>query len=406
MNEISTCTAALRSARRRISRMILLLFLVPLGLQGQTIFSRFEFNDLPLTMASIGPNGISADPNATSNSTAAYVTTLCQALKGIDLRTNNASGIYNQPTLGMAFRFRRLEAQADFYLRGGMRFYVEGGQLWITYTVFNATGNAPLPVGPFNTGYTLPSDNQFHVYDFLYTQADGVGRITVDGATIWTNDGPNNRALYWVGAPAGMVGTIMDGNCNGQGLLDYAYFYIPDAPLAVDFIGFEVEASGSDNVLSWTAFNAAKADFIIERSQDGQAFVEIGKAAARVSPVMEKYNYTDAQPGGGTWFYRVRQTDEQGAVSVSETREVRQEGGLQQSLRVWPNPATDEAHIAVGLADPQGSILLTHSTGQVISRQPMSGIETQLDLRACSPGLYLVQYHSKGKSFVQKLLVK
>lgn len=386
---------------------IALLLLLPTRLIGQTIFSRFDFNDLPLTMASIGPAGISADINATSNGSAAYVSILCQALKGIDLLTNNTSGIYNQPTLGMAFRFRRFESRADFYVRGGMQFYVDGGVLMIAYRTFNNAGTGFIDYGPFNTGYTLPSDNNFHVYDFLYTAADGVGRIKVDGTTVWSNDGPNNRALYWTGAPAGLVGTVMDGNCTGPGYLDYAYFYIPDAPLAVDFVDFDVEAIAANNVLTWKTFNASAAhDFIVERSQDGNTYTEIAQVPSNDLPGIQAFAYTDLRPGTGTWFYRVRQNDAQGVVSISDTREVTLVVAPSAEIIVWPNPAADQVTVQLGAADPKGRISLLNSSGSLLWTQPMPDAQATLDLRAQSPGLYFIQYERQGQRFVQKLMIR
>lgn len=396
------------TAQRLILRLaVLLLLFLPARLIGQTIFSRFDFNDIPLTMASIGPAGISADINATSNGSSAYITTLCQALKGIDLLTNNTSGIYNQPTLGMAFRFRRFETRADFYVRGGMQFYVDGGALMIAYRTFNNSGSGFIDYGPFNTGYNLPNDNNFHVYDFLYTAADGVGRVRVDGVTVWSNDGPNNRALHWIGAAPGVIGTVMDGNCTGPGFLDYAYFYTPDAPLAVDFVDFDVEAVAANNVLRWKTFNASAAhDFIIERSQDGNAFTQIATVPSNDLPGIQEFGYTDLRPGMGTWFYRVRQNDAQGVETISDTREVTLAVAPTSELIVWPNPAADQVTVQLDAADPKGRITLLNSNGTVLFTQPMTEAQTNLDLRNQSPGLYFIQYERQGQRFVQKLMIR
>lgn len=386
---------------------LLLLLLLPAGLRGQTIFNRFDFNDIPLTMASIGPAAISADPNSTSSSNAAYINNFCGATKGIDLLTNNFSGIYNQPQMGMAFRFRRLETRAEFFVRGGMQFYVDNGQLMIAYRTYNNSGNGFTDYGPFNTGYTLPSDNNFHVYDFLYTQSTGIGRVNVDGVTVWSNNGPNNRALYWVGATPGIIGTAMDGNCNGIGILDYAYFYTPDAPLAVDFVDFQVEPIAANNELRWKAFNAAAhQDFIIERSQDGNSFTEIGQVPALDTVGIQSFSYTDLRPGTGTWFYRIRQTDNQGATSVSEIREVQLTQSVTQEVLLWPNPATDRVHVQLSAADPNGHISLFNSGGTVVFSQPLDGAQIDIPLDTFRPGLYFIRYTRQGQQYTEKLVIQ
>lgn len=109
---------------------LLLLFcsLVLPGLllgQNRQIFSRFEFERYPLTYAEIGPNATSVDPDAITDGQSIYMQANCISIKGFDLTVPTTGGIFDQPEMGMVFRFQRDEAFANFFNRGNTAFYPE-----------------------------------------------------------------------------------------------------------------------------------------------------------------------------------------------------------------------------------------------------------------------------------------
>ncbi|MEY3444278.1 MAG: hypothetical protein RLZZ519_2559 [Bacteroidota bacterium] len=232
--------------------LIVLALFTGTMLPAQVIFSRFDFNSIPYTTATIGPNATAIDADVTDDGAAIYIGANCGAVKGIDLTIPNTASIFDQPEMGMTFRFRKLESRSDFFLRGGTSFYQSGNNLWV---MFRTTDGGPgfIDYGPYNTAFTLVEDGLFHEYTFIYTAASGIATVSVDGIVVWTQDGPDNRDFYWTGAADPLVGSVMDGNCSGLGFLDYAYFFIPSAPLPVNFNSFEANAQEEDAILDWTA---------------------------------------------------------------------------------------------------------------------------------------------------------
>ena len=385
---------------------ILILWLFPTGAGAQTVFSRFDFNDVPITIASIGPAGVSHDPDATSNGSSAVVTANCGPNKGLNLVTNNNGGLYDQGSLGMTFRFKRLETYASFFLRGGTEFYVQGGQLRVNYRTYNAQGGFTNN-NPLNLLYTLPADNNFHTYTFEYYAPTGTAGIKVDGVIIWSADGPDNMPLYWVGDPAPVIGIIMDGNCTGPGFLDYALFYVPPVPLAVEFVSFAAQPQGDDVLLSWTAARAsAQNDFVIERRTELGFYEVIGRVPSMAFSGIHKFEFVDQRPGEGLWFYHVRQVDDEGVETISPTRTALLTAGSTLDMRVWPNPADSEVNIQVGNYVEGGILTLENQSGVVVAQVDLVEGQARIPLTTLPAALYFVHYRAQGQHLVSKLLVR
>ena len=386
--------------------LLFLSLLTPVTSYAQLVFSRFDFNAMPLTLASIGPNGVSADPDGSSNSSEALVAANCEGTKGIDLTADNSSGIYNQPSLGMAFRFNKFESRSDFFVRGGTSFYQDGGMLYVSFrTSDGASGYTDY--GPFNTGFSLPFDYTMHEYTFVYTASTGSAVVSVDGDVQWSMTGPPNRPLYWTGDPYPVIATVMDGTCTGPGFLDYAYFFIPDEPLPVEFLSFEAQATDGNAILNWeTADENPAQAFLIERSFDGHTFSKIAEVAADAHSGNHLFTYVDPQPGTGQIFFRIRQQDAQGLFATSETRQVTIDALSKPSIHLWPNPSDGQLQVQAPAIKGSAELSIMDPTGLTLYRQPISAGNTQIDLTQLPAGLYLVQYQDSQTRSTQKLLLR
>lgn len=373
-------------------------------LQAQVTFSRFDFDTAPYTTATIGPNATSIDPDMVSDGNAAYIDANCGGLKGIDLVIPNTAGIFDQAEMGMTFRFLKMETRSDFFVRGGTRFYQSGSDLYIAYRTGDGLGGS-IDYGPYNTGFTLAEDGIFHIYTFIYTKADGVGTVTVDGNLVWSQDGPDNRDLYWVGDPDPVVGTVMDGNCNGQGFLDYAYFFIPIAPLPIEFEEFEAVGVNADVQLDWTVRHAATGrPFSIERSSDGFHFEATGQVMPAATEESQAYTFTDKAPGQGTFYYRIRQEDIDGSATATEVQTVTLQGSA--DLQAWPNPLIGNVlYVQPAFLPSDATITLFDMKGNVRQQfHTASGAITTVDVSALPQGIYLLQCAGGDRPIVQKII--
>ncbi|MDX9751107.1 MAG: T9SS type A sorting domain-containing protein, partial [Flavobacteriales bacterium] len=92
-------------------------------------------------------------------------------------------------------------------------------------------------------------------------------------------------------------------------------------PLPVELLHFDARPDGRVTDLSWaTASEQGNAHFTVERSADGEQFMDLLQVAgAGYSAQLLHYTAVDAQPLPGLSFYRLRQTDLDGTATWSRT---------------------------------------------------------------------------------------
>lgn len=392
---------AMKSMLPPVLATLVALTATVLSLPAQAIFSRFDFNGTPLTTATIGPNGTSTDPDAVIDGTAAYITANCGGTKGIDLLIPNPGGLFDRNSMGMAFRFRKEEARSDFFVRGGTWFFQADGVLFVAYRTTDGAGGT-IDYGPINTGYILPTDSTFHEYIFVYEHLAGLATVTVDGVPVYTFDGPDNRPYDWTAAPDALVGTVMDGNCPGTGVLDYAYFFDPETPLSAASIQLLASAEEGDVQLDWEApFAPGQGHVTVERSRDGHTFAAIATLDLAVNPLTR---YRDVQPGGGAWYYRIAHQDASGSLSHSETRHVALAAAT--ALQVWPNPTAGDLDLRVPERLVGQPLTLLNLQGQAVLTRTATEGRMAWSLVGLAPGYYLLQGQAGGQVYRQRVLLR
>lgn len=193
------------------------------GISSIDPISRFHFNTPDLLHAEIGSNATSVDANAYGNGTGFAINTNCGATKGLDLVIPGSN--FDRGKMCMTFKWQRDESDARFFTRGGTEFYISGGSLLVKLTQISGAGSQV--VGPINTGYTIPNDDVMRYFTFCYDSASGIARVLVNDSIVWNYETPAATSLYWTGAGNATIGGIMDGNCSGNTLIDWANVSIP-----------------------------------------------------------------------------------------------------------------------------------------------------------------------------------
>gem|GEM_PF-2210165 len=194
------------------------------GVSSIDPISRFHFNTPELDHAEIGADAISYDSDAKTNGSGFVITTNCASTKGIDLKI--AGSTFDRGKMCMTFSWQRDEGNASFFKRAGTEFYMSGGMLYTKTTQYDSVGNSKV-VGPINTNYTVPNDDVFRYFTYCYDSASGIARVLVNDSVVWNYSTGTASSLYWVGAGNADIGTIMDGNCSGNALLDWVNISIP-----------------------------------------------------------------------------------------------------------------------------------------------------------------------------------
>lgn len=175
--------------------------------------------------------------------------------------------------------------------------------------------------------------------------------------------------------------------------------------LPVELVSFNAHVNGKEDVLEWkTASETNNAFFSIERSQDALNWQELQTIkGSGNSGEMKRYSTTVDETIPGICYYRLKQTDYDKTVHYSDAVAV--ERLEQQTLRIYPVPATDLVYVS-GLAGPDLTVSCMDATGE----------ETALDTRAdeqgtgirtgkLKPGIYTLKLVSGKEVYYRRIII-
>lgn len=312
-----------------MKKVLLLIGLIIFGsasIQAQLLQMTFEV-DSTATISGPAPIGISASagtlsPGSSGKGLAAQRNNSVPK-RDIDLTFANTAGYWDVASIDLTIDYQREESDAWFFLRtsNNLRFGTQGGRLQVRYAVDNGSGGQTT----INSGnvYNVPNDDVFRTYRFNYDNVTGIGGVYVNGTQIWTNDGPDNRDLYWSGAGNFVIGSSLDASGRSEAVIDgitvstYSEFVLP-----VELVEFNAHRMDMNTVqLFWATASEINNDFFeIQRSEDGEFWTALsqvpgaGKSNRRIEYIENDYA---ALPGES--FYRLRQVDYDGTEDYSNT---------------------------------------------------------------------------------------
>lgn len=184
--------------------------------------------------------------------------------------------------------------------------------------------------------------------------------------------------------------------------------------LPIELLSFSGEKVRNAVHLKWATASETNNDFfMIERTRDGETFELVGKVeGAKNSTTTRHYSLVDTEPYAGTSYYRLRQTDFDGSVKVSQMVPVDFTVDAGFTLDLIPNPASKESvTINVGgAADSRTVITVFDITGKkVFNKEIMLNsagtgfVEVNNQLQ---PGLYMVTITDGELVKSSKLVIK
>ncbi len=238
----------------------------------------------------------------------------------------------------------------------------------------------------------------------------GNGTLTVDG-TITVNGDINMSGSAEVCG----TGTVsVTGTITGSGPCPTV------TVLPVELLYFDAAASGNKVILTWATASELHNDyFTIERSANGLTFESIAEIpGAGTSNQTIEYRHEDMQPLLGTTYYRLKQTDFNGAYEYFNIVAVNISLSAKEDciLKVYPNPCVGNcmvtlskcsqsynAQILVELVDASGAI--------VYSKIPNRNFDGSFDFYVdksnnLKPGIYFVRATSNDEAYSDKVIVK
>lgn len=149
--------------------------------------------------------------------------------------------------------------------------------------------------------------------------------------------------------------------------------YLNLVVLPLELQSFTGKVLDKSNLLEWTTLSEKNVQWhIVERSQDGVNWVEVGRLAGQaISNTPLPYSWEDRQPLSKA-YYRLRSVDFDGATSVSNTILLARRSEQFGITGAFPSPTTDglmvqfftmhEEDVIIRLTDLVGRVALEQST--------------------------------------------
>lgn len=270
-----------------------------------------------------------------------------------------------------------------------------------------------------NTGANITAD-------FLFDLSDGgVGTATAGAQNkyvlLYRAGTSGNWTELVVGASSVSGDQILFG---GVTVTNDGYYTIGtqnrnSATLPIELMSFTAQSEKNTKVkLNWsTASEKDNHHFSVERSSDGISFTELEKVPTKApngnSLVKLDYQTFDDSPLAGTSFYRLKQTDNNGAYKNYNIVTVSMVKDKNVVFTVYPNPGQGQFSvdfsglennhdIDVFLHDVQGKEVY-HG---VYSTQNESGTFSIIPQEKIAAGTYFASFYLEGVKYQVKVLVK
>lgn len=172
--------------------------------------------------------------------------------------------------------------------------------------------------------------------------------------------------------------------------------------LPVELLYFNAAYNGAGVDLDWaTASEKNNSHFTVERSSNGLDFEEVlqVKSSSEASG-KTVYKAEDLQPLESISYYRLKQTDHDGAVTYSSIEAV--EIRTRNTVSVFPNPSS--SGIVTVEASEGAFITVFNALGQSIMEKPLTNGQVEISLRESGKGIYTIVVNSGGKISVHKVV--
>ncbi|KAA3638227.1 MAG: T9SS C-terminal target domain-containing protein [Bacteroidetes bacterium] len=200
---------------------------------------------------------------------------------------------------------------------------------------------------------------------------------------------------------------VISGGEFGSESLHKFWLNDPSLPLLpVDLIYFDVIQDNCEITLEWaTAREVNNEKFVIERSDDGTVYKEIGQVAGQ-GDSQEKtvYRFIDQKPFGKN-YYRLRQVDFDGKESFSNVISAELNCNEQLTLQLTPNMVKNQSDIRIlGGTDEDLQIQVISVQGKLIRTfevEHRDGFSQQsLDVSGMANGVYYLRAQAPGNNMV------
>ena len=180
-----------------------------------------------------------------------------------------------------------------------------------------------------------------------------------------------------------------------------------DANLPVELLYFHATCMGDAVQFEWaTASETNNEYFTIERSTDAVHYEEVARIqGAGTTSLRSEYSFMADNTNSGMTYYRLRQTDIDGAVEVFSPVALQCTAEQAVEVDIYPVPARDLVNI-VSTGEAISRVEVYNIQGSRLTSQETEGSRLQLNVSGYAAGAYVVKLTTAtGKTISRKLIV-
>ncbi|MEM8586376.1 MAG: T9SS type A sorting domain-containing protein [Bacteroidota bacterium] len=217
----------------------------------------------------------------------------------------------------------------------------------------------------------------------------------------------NENLNVYLGCEAQLVIEVDFNSASEELVIDNIRFS-SGVVLPVEYLSFEGQADRQGVLLDWaTASEQDNDHFILERSADGRSFEAIGRIDGQGdSDSRNDYQFLDRAPHNGQNYYRLKQYDFDGSMSMSDVVNVDFRGSeASLDFTLFPVPAQDILTLVMNSELPVGSQLeIFNVYGQIQLRSTLqeNHLTYPLSVSDLPPGAYWIRVGERVRKFYKQ----
>jgi hypothetical protein len=172
--------------------------------------------------------------------------------------------------------------------------------------------------------------------------------------------------------------------------------------LPIELSAFESACEGLGVMLSWTTQTELNnAEFVVERSDNGLSFTELGRIkGAGTSKTVKQYSFRDDKRADGIVYYRLRMVDTDGGSTFSPI--ISANCASETGIKVFPNPG--DGDFTVTGVQKGTHIRVVNALGQPVIDETTSS--TSYNVHLSSKGIYVFTFPDSNPTQSFKVIVR